>query len=81
VVEGAERKGLKGTFRRPMKRFGKKASTKTVRKRRLVVGEAVERGIFRAPRIGKTSLVWLLSELGGLQAGSNSVEKATLFDF
>jgi hypothetical protein len=63
-----------------MKRFGKKASMKTVRKRRLVVGEVVERGIFRA-RNGKTSLMWLLSELGGLQAGSNSVEKATLFDF
>ena len=53
MVEGAERKVLKGTFRRPMKRFGKKASMKTVRKRRLVVGEVVERGIFRARGMGR----------------------------
>lgn len=48
MVEGAERKVLKGNFRRPMKRFGKKASVRAVRKRRLVVGEVVGNGIFRA---------------------------------
>lgn len=53
MVEEAERKGLKGAFRRPMKRFGKKASTRTVRKRRLVVGEVVERGISRARGLGR----------------------------
>ena len=52
-MEGAERKVLKGTFRRPMKRFGKKASMKTVRKRRLVVGEVVGNGIFRALGSGR----------------------------
>ena len=53
MVEGAEREDLKGIFRRPMKRFGKKASTKAVRKRRLVVGEVVERGIFRTRGLGR----------------------------
>ena len=53
VVEGPERKGLNGIFRRPTKRFGKNASTKTVRKRRLLVGEVVEKAIFRARGLGR----------------------------
>jgi hypothetical protein len=62
---------LKGAWRTRIKRSGKKASTKTRRKRKVVVGEVVESGICSRGRAGKTRR----RHAGGLlSAGCDSPE-------